>query len=79
MEIRGCSNEYCKCFDGCSSGSKMDYPPCAKNAMESGTNSIQQLRAEIAAVVDQAFIQFSYKDFESLGHTICKLQQLSAI
>ena len=50
MDIKGCSPEDCVCYVPCISAKKIDYPPCARNAMESQTTAVQQLKAEILAL-----------------------------
>ena len=58
---------------------KFLYPPCASESVEPNADSLQQLKAEIAAVVEQLINTDSSKPLSSICDAIKRLRQLSAV
>ena len=79
MEIQGCSPDRCVNFTSCTNARPSDYPPCAKNAMESGINSVQQLQAKIRAIADGLEIAYRTADPMAVDNAVNELRELSAV
>ena len=65
-----------ECFDAYG---KFKYPPCASESVEPNADSLQQLKAEIAALIDEFDTPAHLDGSFNLRRFINQLRQLSAV